>query len=77
MSAATFGRLCVETQLVVYGDLQIYAAASARLCVETPNIVLVSMFSIAAAFARLCVETRVTIKTMGLALRSRLRAAMC
>ena len=35
--AAAFGRLCVETGVLLHPNFGIKAAASARLCVETPH----------------------------------------
>ena len=58
MSAAAFGRLCVETLSAAQRGLGLAAAAFGRLCVETASIRdCPLMVQVAAAFGRLCVET--------------------
>ena len=60
MTAAAFGRLCVETLatllVIAYNSL---AAAFGRLCVETAKIAFADRLASAAAFGRLCVETKI------------------
>ena len=55
--AAAFGRLCVETFLIICGLSYEFAAAFGRLCVETTDYAAEADNEHAAAFGRLCVET--------------------
>ena len=57
VSAAAFGRLCVETTTKQIPTEWGFAAAFGRLCVETFKQVPVIANLMAAAFGRLCVET--------------------
>ena len=57
LSAAAFGRLCVETAFEILNWCRECAAAFGRLCVETFDEIWGNSLSRAAAFGRLCVET--------------------
>ena len=77
MSAAAFGRLCVETIIVIPVSHYLGAAAFGRLCVETSFLACVAQLIPAAAFGRLCVETTNANLCWLLCISSRLRAAVC
>ena len=75
--AAAFGRLCVETLLLLALAVYPLAAAFGRLCVETVVYRSCPLLSCAAAFGRLCVETVALIIIICCHRGSRLRAAVC
>ena len=54
---AAFGRLCVETDWLIYPVLHWHPAAFGRLCVETVAAIVFGGLAYPAAFGRLCVET--------------------
>ena len=78
INAAAFGRLCVETSLLMAEAVIIPVQPPSGGCVLKPVDALITNFHLpAAAFGRLCVETTRLIRMVGNANRSRLRAVVC
>ena len=77
-SSVAFGRLCVETALMVISSGSLPVRSPSGGCVLKQNRQFQAVFlRLSVAFGRLCVETMMALAKWVLPLLGRLRAAVC
>ena len=77
MTAAAFGRLCVETRQSKFPLFQRKAAAFGRLCVETNADIRILMLAEQPPSGGCVLKLSITVRSGKTTGSSRLRAAVC